>query len=202
MSVPWFGTLNIQVVLALTLTHRVDRRVLLNASASQHLPRRLWPHYVWERRCSLQADQCATEGWKHMLRAALERNQFPALLVEDDVDFHARSYVAEQPSNWDIVSLASVHHVPTKCQRVAQPIVVRPDGHRNWGNAALLLSSRDAVRRLLYALDTRKDMLRHKTLDMKLFATSYPNVWITCPPVLCWITSHSDVLNKTRYGST
>lgn len=198
---PWFRALNVQAVLALTLTQRADRRALLDVSALQNLPASLWPHYVYEPRCSLTPDQCAMEGWKHMLREALERDTFPILLVEDDIDFHSDGTVSPRPSDWDIVSLASVHHNPQRCQRVAQVAMLRPDSWRNWGNAALLFSSRGAVTRLLYALNTRKNMVKHKTIDMKLFTTGYSNVWIACPPLLRWITSHSDVLNATRIGS-
>lgn len=200
MTAPWFETLGIRCVLALTLIHRSDRRTALNASAKHHLPKALFPHYVWQERCALRTETCATNGWRRMLDDALRRNAFPALLVEDDIDFKPRAAIATPLPHWDILSLASVHHTPKSCQDSTQPNVYRPDGWRNWGNAAMLFSSHSAVKRLLRTLEIGA-MRRHKTLDMKLFATSYPNVWIACPPVLRWITSHSDVLNVTRSGS-
>ena len=193
-----------QSVFTLTLPHRADRRALLNASAARYLPARLQPTYVFGQRCervpaneSCVAD-AVVESWLRMFNASIARNAFPALLTEDDVDFRGRSELPPLPTHWDIASLASIHHNRAVCQDLLRPTFVRPDSPAYHSAGALLFSSRGAIERLLRAWRERPhkyDKFRH--FDM-LFASHHPGVHIVCPPVLHWVTSFSNVLNKTR----
>lgn len=190
----------VKTVIVLSLPHRVDRQVLLNQSFSRYSSTDVTIHYVWGKLCQEDGEKCAMESWLKMFRNSIQFNHFPVLFVEDDVDFKEHSHLPPLPQNWSILSIASVHHDPAKCQYLRQSTLVKADGWKNWGNAAILMKSKSVVEDILKELQKPK-YARHKTLDMKLFATRYEHVWIVCPPILHWVSSYSDVLRKHRDGN-
>ena len=187
----------VKTVIVLSLPHRIDRQLLVNKSFSKSSFTDVNLHYTWGKLCEANGEACAMNGWLNMFRNSVRINDFPTLFVEDDIDFTEHSNIPQLPQNWSIISIASVHHNPLKCQGYKKSTLVEPDSWRNWGNAAILVRSKKAVKDLLQEL-TKPKYTRHKTLDMKLFATKYKSVLIVCPPILHWTSSYSDVLKKHR----
>lgn len=181
----WLENLMVKFIFILSTPSRQDRRNLLQLDKL-----RVNHSIVMGPTNCTHGYDCCRLGWYEMINRAdkLSKNMFPILMVEDDIIFdmdNTRTY--NIPEDAYIISLASKNCTGSG--------IVHSNGWKNWGTAALLFTKKNSIS---FFKTVTKVPSRHKHIDMMLYQPKFKHVYFSCPPLLKWRDSYSNVTNVFR----